>query len=766
MLKRIITIQNVGRFTGLTGEPGNQGEFAKLNVIYAKNAEGKSTLCDIFRSLTKDDPSYVVGRRRFGSTSASKVELLLNGSLTSKANYNAGGWTTTPGSPVPNIHIYDERFVLENVLIGHQMEAGQRRNLFGLVIGARAIALEKRVGDASEAQTRATGNRSAAEANVKNLLPQNVTLDAWRKLPALDLIDEQITNKDGELQRARTAAQNTTAIATRPVLSTLALPGVPTDLDEVLSATLDGFAAGAMEKVRTHLEKHNGLDLAWVKRGFDATVDSDCPYCGQSFDGIDLIKMYASIFNDALKAHQDRLDELEQSVKQGFGDLNQLTLKQLFEKHEAERLWWKESGGLAFELARPVDVETMTSRMANLEKDLLSALQRKRLDPSRAAVLSEDEKASIEAWSNYLTAIQPYVELVAKANEAIKSHRAQPVTADVKRLDADLNHLKATKARHATVAVEAFQKLGEAEAQKTQADGEKTKANDALRIESTRVFKEYGASINRYLEQFNVDFKIASATVSFPGGKPSGEVVLEMQGQEIKTTAAEASDPSKPSLLNTLSSGDKSALALAYFLSVLEGEPDKTNSVVVLDDPFHRQDRSRRTRTVERIHEVASTFGQTFVLSHDLQFARAIQRAPIPDVRTFRFVHNGSISSLQSTDFPPIPDPEFVKDYKTLQAFAENPSSEDEACRSVVRSIRQLLEGYLRVKYPGLGNMIDKIKSAPENSTLSFGQGMISDLTQVNDYSKVHYHSLMETDAIDSVELTGYVKQTLGIVHR
>ncbi|HRQ85356.1 MAG TPA: AAA family ATPase, partial [Flavobacteriales bacterium] len=167
MLKKIISIQNVGRFSSLTAESGNQGEFAKVNVIYARNGDGKSTLCDLFRSLTQNDPAYVVGRKRFGSGAASKVEVLLGGSPNCKAEFSPQGWTTKPQGVLPKIMIYDERFVLENVLVGHQVETAQRRSLFGLVIGAQAIALEDRVAKAGEAQKTATTEHATAEVNVK-----------------------------------------------------------------------------------------------------------------------------------------------------------------------------------------------------------------------------------------------------------------------------------------------------------------------------------------------------------------------------------------------------------------------------------------------------------------------------------------------------------------------------------------------------------------------------------------------------------------------
>jgi wobble nucleotide-excising tRNase len=57
----------------------------------------------------------------------------------------------------------------------------------------------------------------------------------------------------------------------------------------------------------------------------------------------------------------------------------------------------------------------------------------------------------------------------------------------------------------------------------------------------------------------------------------------------------------KPSFRNTLSAGDRTTLALAFFLANLEGEADLANRLVVFDDPFNSQDSFRRSQTIFEI---------------------------------------------------------------------------------------------------------------------------------------------------------------------
>ena len=59
MLKRIQDIKAVGCFSD--AHPAAL-QFEPLTFIYGENCYGKSTLCDIFRSLAEGRPEYVTAR--------------------------------------------------------------------------------------------------------------------------------------------------------------------------------------------------------------------------------------------------------------------------------------------------------------------------------------------------------------------------------------------------------------------------------------------------------------------------------------------------------------------------------------------------------------------------------------------------------------------------------------------------------------------------------------------------------------------------------
>lgn len=70
---------------------------------------------------------------------------------------------------------------------------------------------------------------------------------------------------------------------------------------------------------------------------------------------------------------------------------------------------------------------------------------------------------------------------------------------------------------------------------------------------------------------------------------------------------------SKACFRNTLSAGDRSTLALAFFIAQLERDSKLADTVVLFDDPFTSQDKSRRLRTQHRITKLADTCRQVIV---------------------------------------------------------------------------------------------------------------------------------------------------------
>ncbi|MCP9834191.1 MULTISPECIES: hypothetical protein [unclassified Cyanobium] len=778
MIRRINTLKNVGRFADLRSLSGNQHEFTRVNVIYAPNACGKTTLCDVFRSLGTGNKDFILGRKRFGSTAAIEIEILLHGSPTPRAVFAQDRWRFQPaGSSVQKILVYDDRFVADNVLVGRSIAVEQRRNLYGLALGARGQLLKAAVDTAEQELSAATNMLNTARAALTQLLPAGFTIDTFRPLVRDDAIDQLIQAATAELEAARRTKQNADSIRQRNAMSISTPPVIPEGVEAVLETTLDAAALQAEAKIRQHLEAHSsGLSLDWVGQGYRAQIGTGCPHCGQEMGDLDILAAYRAFFSGGLQDQQAAQARIADEVEERFGTGAQQRISQLLRTHIVERDWWRDAGGFSFDLPVFLEGDVVSSAMEAVRSALSRAIQRKQAKPAQRVEMSEAEAGTLAAWVEVGAQVTSYMDSIILINNSIAERQRTAGNVDMGPIEERITSLKAQKKRHDTDVVSAFAVFDAAKISKLDKERAKAAANNALREQSEQILAEYGDRINELLDLFRVGFRLVSGGVNFRGGPPAGELAVEILGTRVSTTPDDARNPSLPSLANTLSGGDRSALGLAFFVAIAERDSDISNTILAFDDPFHSQDRSRRRRTIECVHRLAALSSQCFILSHELDFAREAARIAQVQVNTFTLDPMADHSRLEAKNLPPLPGRAYEQDYAKLTAFLGNPTDFTDQLKDVARCIRQSLEGYMRTKFPKsceddewIGGMIGKIRDAQPDDVLSHAYRLVPELTEVNEWGKRYYHG--ETDgsgagAVDANELVGYVQQTIRIISR
>jgi wobble nucleotide-excising tRNase len=73
MLKEVKFIQSIGRFE--TAKPTPDATFGPCTLVFGENGWGKSTLADILRSLTTNNPAILAGRKTLASDAPPKAVL-------------------------------------------------------------------------------------------------------------------------------------------------------------------------------------------------------------------------------------------------------------------------------------------------------------------------------------------------------------------------------------------------------------------------------------------------------------------------------------------------------------------------------------------------------------------------------------------------------------------------------------------------------------------------------------------------------------------
>lgn len=772
MIKKINSVENIGRFEMLMSSRGCDGEFEKFNVLYADNGAGKSTLCDVFRTIGARDVRYVQGRKRVGSQAGLKVSIKLdNGHDTGYVNRT---WTNR--ADCPPVFVYDDRFVRENVFVDRQIEVDQKRNLYGLVLGSKAITLQNAIAVADTTLANAKGTFDRAESTLKLLVPNGYEIESFRNLAAVEDVDAKILAATRELETRKSLRQKSLSLQKQALVAKFTVPQFPDSLKGVLATTLDDVALAAETKVKEHLAAHTrNLSGLWVKQGFEGQLDSHCPYCGCDMEGTEILAAYKSFFSGKLKALEKARQELVQGIEESLGEKSQAQLRRVAEKMAADQKWWHDM--FSVDLAMPcMDVDRKIVDCQRISSLILAALARKSENLANGISLTVEEEKALCDLRVIIDEINEANKKVDAVNVAIAEYKAKAATVDVVTAQGTVNALDAAKKRYLPNVVQAFKNYDSALTAKNQAQAAKTQANANLKAQSEQVLNDYGDRINQILQDFGVPFQIKSEGVNFRGGLPSGQLVIELMNEKIDCSSTAASDPEKRSLGNTLSGGDRSALALAYFLAQVEKDPRLSDAIVVFDDPYHDQDRDRRSYTVIHVHNVARTCNQCFVFSHNLEFAREVEKLKgnTGKKAAFKIERFQDPCVLSKRDLPPLPSKRYKSDYAELVEFSRRPTSDVNQLRNVAGLIRIVLEGYLRHKFPSawddnawLSTMVESIRNSQTGDPLHEMTQFLTELSALVSFSAPYHHAPVGTviDIPTPAELKTHVDATLRVMH-
>jgi wobble nucleotide-excising tRNase len=195
MINRLQLLRNIGSFDSV--DNGANIPLARLTLIYAENGRGKTTLAAILRSLATGNAIPIAERRRLAALHPPHAVLDCAGGPPA-AMFQNGGWNRT----LPNMVVFDDVFVDENIYSGLVVGPEHRQRLHELILGARAVALNQQLQQAVaqiEEHNRELRSRAAAIGAV----PGGMTVDDFCALPARADVDEAIQAAERNLAAAR-----------------------------------------------------------------------------------------------------------------------------------------------------------------------------------------------------------------------------------------------------------------------------------------------------------------------------------------------------------------------------------------------------------------------------------------------------------------------------------------------------------------------------------------------------------------------------------
>jgi wobble nucleotide-excising tRNase len=257
-------------------------------------------------------------------------------------------------------------------------------------------------------------------------------------------------------------------------------------------------------------------------------------------------------------------------------------------------------------------------------------LQQKHGTPLERVSPEPDLEAAFKEWTQLLGKANVFNSAVNHANTreiAQLKHAIDNSDLLEAELEQEVSRLQAKRIRHTPDVEKACRMYADALQKKKDLERDKKEAKKALDDYAQYILPRYQRRITDLLKGYSTGFTIQIAPKSqFTGGNPSVSYDIDIN----KTRVALGNDKTKPDVScfrNTLSSGDRRTLALAFFLARLQDDSRLAEKIVVFDDPVTSQDDLRSAHTQELISGLCAKTQQLIILSHDPRFLQGISRA-------------------------------------------------------------------------------------------------------------------------------------------
>ena len=526
--------------------------------------------------------------------------------------FQNGTWSTT----LPNIAVFDDHFVAQNVCAGVEIGTSHRQNLHELILGAQGVALNATL----QAHVARIEEHNRTLRALSDAIPPEargaMAVDAFCALTAVADIEGAIQ----QAERNVAAAQSADAVRQAETFIAFSLPAFDTQaINAFLARTLPDLEAAAAAGLRAHLAKLGQEGATWVSDGMGSVagvsfgLDHEiCPFCAQDLAGSQLLRHYQAYFSAAYNGLKRDVEQQIQELDNAHGDLAALSFERSVREAEQRRTFWG-----AFLQAAEINLDTavLTRAWAEARNTVAAALAAKQASPLEGSVLSEAALAAIAAYEAAKMDIAACSDSLMACNAQIALIKERAATANLAALNSELSRLISTRARHsAAVAPHCAAYVAEKEA-KTQTEGLREQAREALNNYRRNIFPAYQGMINQYLSRFNAGFRLDHVdSVNTRGGSACSYSVL------INNAAVPQTADAGPAFRNTLSAGDRNALALAFFFASLEQDPQLAQKIVVIDDPMTSLDEHRSLTTVQELRRLLPRVAQVIVLSHSKPF--------------------------------------------------------------------------------------------------------------------------------------------------
>ncbi len=722
MINKIIKLNNLGLFKGSTWADSDL-QFGKVNLLYGFTGSGKTMLSNVLRMFSKDLPSdeqcAILDQLRNKESVDVEIELLWDSKKVRSFSERKSIFVFN--SHFVNEHVYDgsssklKHFKASVVTTEHLKNPEIKKS-------EDSISVKQQQYEQNQKQiTQLSELARTTRANLSNLwnasisgprLPQNLNLNNPEIIPhgaseiTLDELENQladhyrkfkVTKSNYDLQKdEKTLEERTFEKLTIPL-------AIESQLQKDISQEAYKKIKGRLDTLKESELKHSSVQ-EWFEDGVVLLTDSKdrqkCPLCDSDIPNIrEIIEDYNSFFNEEFvglqKALAAEVQQLNTILETARNDKDRFDiLSKIIHKYQFIEKLTKDQKSLLQEYSI-IELEDVVNSAKNLvvkkQKQLETLFFDKDLAPIRDA----------------LEEIRAYNKTIDK----IETLRKKALV-ELKRSSFNLNTAKETAK---DCFWKKFDTLGHVYAKKYARSNEGKKTDQMGGIEFYKYLIEINECLSREIGQCRKDKLVLLSKL-----KKESEFVNSFLQQlcianfKIRVGDKEEDDieviygdgVTKKGIKYSLSEGEKTALAFAYFLSKVKYEIlDNTQSrlkdhVMVIDDPVSSLDENRLFSTALLIKAMfARDSKQLFVFSHNLVFLKfmgsVLGKVDNEERKDF-YLENGKIEGLPKT----------LQNFQTsyfyklgrLQAYLDGEVDYESAKDVIPNCARIVLESFLSFK--------------------------------------------------------------------
>lgn len=683
IVKNIQSTQGLGIFADRTGRSPSLN-LRKYNLIYGFNGSGKSTLSRLFLSLQMGE---LHGKLPVGCS----FEVVLDDGATH-------GYPTNPTGLEDRLLVFNADYIEQNL----RWAAGVANPVF--YIGAdqadsavELTKIEENIAKREVAKTLADTTKTAAEREFATFKRERAKLVASRlhrggrkyEAPALAKDFEAWKNDAGTLltEDELRAFEDTRRMG-EPMLriEPVAFDGlsIANAYRYIIDICAQSLTSVALEEVRHYPDM-----LLWLKQGHEfhqANEIADCLYCGNPISSDRSTRLTAA-FDNQVDQFVARLDKTAERLDAVLASVSRI--EEQVPSRDALVAELRER----FQEARRAFVEEVRSAATHLSslQEVLSAKRARPASPADISKLSA-EAVVISTSETVVNAITSINELIIAHNGIVENFAKHKNDAEIAIRRHFLFDCRADFARHAKDLADATAKVIE--------ENNVLEGLKAAAVEMRQRIRAHGpaaTAINKLVASYLGHAELTIHPVEY-GYR------LHRHGTPI------SGEPSE---------GEKTAIAISYFLSSIESDNRKLSDViVVVDDPVSSLDTKALNFACSLVRGRLDKASQVIVLTHNLQCMNEFRKAwknkarPVDGkdpTATFLFIDvtmqnagmRRSSAIVEMSKLLREYDSEYHFLFSHILRFIESTDIYDEHGYMIPNVMRRVLDVFLAFKCPG-----------------------------------------------------------------